>query len=95
MQRQDRESLCGVESKMFVQRQLSPRNMVVVVVMGVGCPCGSALIFPCCPRFCILLHTLEKVKISSKGTIFLTLLEEILESAGFPYSLSPNSQTPV
>lgn len=38
MQRQDRESLCGVESKMFVQRQLSPENMVVVVVMewGVG-----------------------------------------------------------
>lgn len=36
MQRQDRESLCGVESKMFVQRQLSPENMVVVVAMGWG-----------------------------------------------------------
>lgn len=36
MQRQDGESLCGVESKMFVQRQLSPENMVVVVAMGWG-----------------------------------------------------------
>lgn len=61
------EGWCGAESELFVPRQLSSRN---IVCLSGRCVCGSALIFPSCGSFRVLLPTQKEVKILCQRIVF-------------------------
>lgn len=98
MQVQEVEGLCGVESGIFLQRQLSPRNMVEagvnVEMFTYSQPAPDAVSCQPPPRRSPPLEDVKK-KNPAGEPYFLALPLETLGFMGFPQPPSPNSQIPV